>query len=341
MVMALQWIDSIEKIVQVYFEEAQRQNMTVGLVETQGDSVLAEFRRMPGVLSVEPMRAVSADFIVANRRHRGAIEGVQPNPHLYRVYDAGGKVIQVPPDGLIFSTKLASKLNVGIGDTIQVEVLQDRRPKRELPVVALFETYMGTPAYMHIEALNRMMDQRPSLEAVNLLVDRQQLPALYERLKSLPKISAVMLKDAAVQEFNNTMAETLMIYLAFFAAFACALGFGVVYNSTRIALSERGRELATLRVLGFHRGEISYILLGEAAFLILIGLPLGCFVGHGLGWVMTSAMDSELYRIPLVIKAATDATAVLVTLGATAFSAAVVRRRLDHLDLIAVLKTRE
>ncbi|MES9973308.1 MAG: ABC transporter permease, partial [Candidatus Thiodiazotropha sp.] len=110
---------------------------------------------------------------------------------------------------------------------------------------------------------------------------------------------------------------------------------------TRIALSERGRELATLRVLGFHRGEISYILLGEAALLILVGLPLGCFVGHGLGWVMTSAMDSELYRIPLVIKAATDATAVLVTLGATAFSAAVVRRRLDHLDLIAVLKTRE
>ncbi|MGD9171355.1 MAG: FtsX-like permease family protein, partial [Candidatus Thiodiazotropha sp.] len=316
-------------------------NMTVGLVETQPDTVLAEFRRMPGVLAAEPMRAVSADFIVGNRSHRGAIEGLLPNPQLQRVYDASGKVIEVPPDGLIFSTKLASKLDVTIGDRVQVEVLQDRRPKRDIPVVALFETYMGTPAYMHIAALNQMMDQRPSLEAVNLLVDKQQLSPLYQHLKSLPKISAVVLKDAAVQEFNDTMAETIMIYVTFFAAFACALGFGVVYNSTRIALSERGRELATLRVLGFHRGEISYILLGEAAFLILIGLPLGCFVGHGLGWVMTSAMDSELYRIPLVIKAATDATAVLVTLGATAFSAAVVRRRLDHLDLIAVLKTRE
>jgi putative ABC transport system permease protein len=208
-------------------------------------------------------------------------------------------------------------------------------------VVALFETHIGTPAYMHIDALNQIMGQRPSLEAVNLLVDKQQLPALYKRLKTLPKISMVILKDAAVEEFNNTMAETLMIYVTFFAAFACALGFGVVYNSTRIALSERGRELATLRVLGFHRGEISYILLGEAALLILIGLPLGCFAGHGLGWLMTSAMDSDLYRIPLVIKAATDATAVVVTLVASAFSAALVRRRLDHLDLIAVLKTRE
>ncbi|MCU7795654.1 MAG: ABC transporter permease [Candidatus Thiodiazotropha sp. (ex Myrtea spinifera)] len=341
MIMALQWIDSIEKIVEVYFHDAQRQNMMVGVVETQSDATLEEFKRMPGVLSVEPMRFVSAEFHAGNRNHRGSIEGILPNPELQRVYDASGRVLDVPPDGLILSTKLAKKLDVGTGDALWVEVLQDRRPQREIPVVALFETYMGTPAYMNIDALNQLMGQRPSLDAVNLLVDKRQLPRLYQRLKTIPKVSAVVLKDAAVQEFNDTMAETLMIYISFFAAFACALGFGVVYNSTRIALSERGRELATLRVLGFHRGEISYILLGEAALLILVGLPLGCFVGHGLGWLMTSAMDSELYRIPLVIKAATDATAVLVTLGATAFSAAVVRRRLDHLDLIAVLKTRE
>ncbi|MCU7828272.1 MAG: ABC transporter permease [Candidatus Thiodiazotropha sp. (ex Myrtea sp. 'scaly one' KF741663)] len=341
MIMALQWIDSIEKIVEVYFHDAQRQNMMVGVVETQSDATLEAFKRMPGVLAAEPMRFVSAEFHAGNRNHRGSIEGILPNPELQRVYDASGRVLDVPPDGLILSTKLAKKLDVGTGDALWVEVLQDRRPQREIPVVALFETYMGTPAYMNIDALNQLMGQRPSLDAVNLLVDKRQLPRLYQRLKTIPKVSAVVLKDAAVQEFNDTMAETLMIYISFFAAFACALGFGVVYNSTRIALSERGRELATLRVLGFHRGEISYILLGEAALLILVGLPLGCFVGHGLGWLMTSAMDSELYRIPLVIKAATDATAVLVTLGATAFSAAVVRRRLDHLDLIAVLKTRE
>ncbi|MCU7934183.1 MAG: ABC transporter permease [Candidatus Thiodiazotropha sp. (ex Dulcina madagascariensis)] len=341
MIMALQWIDSIEEIVQVYFHDAQRQDMMVGLVETQSDTVLQAFRRMPGVLAAEPMRFVSADLRAGNRSHRGSIEGIRPNPELQRVYDASGRVVDVPPDGLLLATKLADKLGVELGDTVRVEVLEHRRPVREIPVVALFETYMAMPAYLNINAFNRMMGQGGSLEAVSLLVDESQLPALYQRLKSAPKVSAVTLKDAAVQEFNDTMGETLMIYVSFFAAFACALGFGVVYNSTRIALSERGRELATLRVLGFHRGEISYILLGEAALLILFGLPLGCFVGHGLGWLMTSAMDSELYRIPLVIKAATDATAVLVTLGATAFSAAVVRRRLDRLDLIAVLKTRE
>ncbi len=341
MIMALQWLDSIEQIVQVYFNDAQRQDMMVGLVETQSDTALQEFKRMPGVLAAEPMRITGVEFHVANRTHRGSIEGILTDPQLQRVYDAGGRVVPVPPDGLLLSTALAEKLQVGIGDSVRVEVLEGRRPKRTIPVVGLYETYIGMSAYMNIEAFNRLMGERGSLEYVNLLVDDSRLDPLYRKLKTLPKVASVTLKDAAIREFNETMAETILIYVSFFAAFACALGFGVVYNSTRIALSERGRELATLRVLGFHRGEISYILLGEAGLLILVGLPLGCLAGAGLGWFMTSAMDSELYRIPLVIKASTNAIAVLVTLAATLLSAAVVRNRLDHLDLIAVLKTRE
>lgn len=226
MVMALQWIDSIEKIVQVYFYDAQRQNMMVGLVETQSDTTLEAFRRMPGVLAVEAMRFVSANLSAGNRSHRGSIEGISSSPELQRVYDASGAVLEVPADGLILSTKLADKLGVGIGESVWVEVLEDQRPVRKLPVVALFETYMGMPAYMNIDAFNRMMGQRPSLEAVNLLVDKSQLSRLYQRLKSIPKVSSVVL--------NDTMGETLMIYISFFAAFAGALGFGVVYNSTRM-----------------------------------------------------------------------------------------------------------
>lgn len=341
MIMALQWIDAIEQIVDVYFYDAQQQDMMVGLVDTQSGTTLQEFRRMPGVMAAEPMRITGVEFHVGTHYHRGSIEGIPRDPHLQRVQDVGGRVVPVPPDGLLLSTALADKLGVGIGDEIQIEVLEGRRPKRTIPVVDLFETYIGMSAYMDVDAFNRLMGERGSLEYVTLLVDKSQLVPLYRKLKSLPKVASVTLKDAAVREFNDTMAETLLIYVSFFAAFACALGFGVVYNSTRIALSERGRELATLRVLGFHRSEISYILLGEAGMLILVGLPLGCLIGAGLGWFMTSAMDSELYRIPLVIKASTNAIAVLVTLGASAFSAAVVRRRLDHLDLIAVLKTRE
>jgi putative ABC transport system permease protein len=222
-----------------------------------------------------------------------------------------------------------------------VEVLEGRRPALQLPVVELFETYIGTPAYMNLAALNRMLFEGPSVEYVHLLVDRAAEPSLFAELKDLPEVSAVTLRRAAVDTFHETMGETLLIFVSFFVVFACTLAFGTVYNSARIALSERGRELATLRVLGFGRAEISYILLGEVALLILVGLPLGCLAGFGLAWLITSSFETELFRVPLIVEPSTFGAAVLIGLAAAAASAVLVRRRLDRLDLIAVLKTRE
>jgi putative ABC transport system permease protein len=341
LVMAMQWIDSINHTVQVYFFEAQHQHVTVGLVESRSSEAIHEFERMPGVLAVEPMRFVSANLRSGTRSHRGALQGVPPEAELHLVYDVSGRILRMPPDGLVLSTKLAEKLEVGLGDRVLVEVLEGRRPVRSLPVVDLFNTYIGMPAYMDLRALNRMLRERPSLDYVNLLVDESAESALFAELKDLPATSGVMLLRAAVDMFHETMAETLMIYVSFFVAFACALAFGVVYNNTRIALSERGRELATLRVLGFNRFEISYILLGEIALLIFVGLPLGCLAGNGLAWVMTTTFESELYRVPLVIEASTYGSAVAIVLAASVVSAALVWRRIDRLDLIAVLKTRE
>lgn len=341
MVMANQWLDSIERTVDVYFYQAQRQDAMVALVEPQSSAAVHEFTRMPGVMAAEPMRFVNVDFRVGTRTHRGALEGVRPDASLQLVYDAKGEIVQVPPDGLVMATTLAEKLGVGVGDSVWVEVRQGRRPIRQIPVVRLFETYIGMPAYMDLRALDRMLLERPSVEYVNLLIDEVGQPDLLAELKNLPEVSGVMFRRAAVDTFHETMAETLLIYVGFFSGFAGALGFGVVYNSARIALSERGRELATLRVLGFDKIEVSYILLGEVALLVFVALPVGCLIGRGLAWIMTTAFETELYRIPLVIEASTYGTSVLFAVAVTVISSALVRRRLDRLNLVSVLKTRE
>jgi putative ABC transport system permease protein len=200
---------------------------------------------------------------------------------------------------------------------------------------------IAMPVYMNLDALNRLLEERPSFEFASLLVDRNAEPALFAKLKQLPSIGAIMLKQAAVDSFHATIGEQMLIYTTIFAAFAAALGIGVTYNSARIALSERGRELATLRVLGFTRGEISYILLAEVALLIVAALPLGCLAGLGLTHLIAHLLDTELFRVPVGIQPATYGWAVILTLLATAASAAIVRRRIDKLDLIRVLKTRE
>ncbi|MDJ0927571.1 MAG: FtsX-like permease family protein [Gammaproteobacteria bacterium] len=341
LIMAMQWMDSIDHLAQVYFFDAQRQDLMVGLVEPEASRARHDFAQLPGVLSVEGTRIVGARLHAGNRSHRGGIQGVRPTDTLQPIYDASGGVVDVPPEGLVLGTKLAEKLDVGIGDQVQVEVLSGRRPEAVLPVTGLVETYIGVPAFMNTDALDRLMRERPSLEYANLVIDENRQDELFAALKDTPRVVAVMLRSAAVETFYKTMAETLTVYVSFFAAFAVALGFGVVYNSARIALSERGRDLATLRVLGFTRREIAYILLGEVGLLIFLALPLGAIIGKLLALMMTSVFETELFRIPPVVEPSTYGISILTVMISAAVSGWLIRRRLNRLDLIGVLKTRE
>ncbi|MDH5275224.1 MAG: ABC transporter permease [Gammaproteobacteria bacterium] len=341
LVSSLQWLDSINHLVDVYFRQAQGQDITVGFANTRSSEVTRELARLPGVRTAEPMRVVPAKMRFGPREEREALQGLPADQELSHVHDAAGRYLHLPPDGLVISTQLAEMLQVRPGDSITVEVLEGRRPTLEVPVAATFETYIGSPAYMDIRALNRLMRERESVNSVHLRLDANQQARFYRELKLVPQVSAVTLKQAAVDTFYETLAQTLLIFIGFFVVFACTLAFGVTYNSARIALSERGRELATLRVLGFTRREISYILLGEVGLLTFIALPMGCVLGYGLGALLLSAFKTELYRIPMALQLDTLGKAVLIILAATSFSALLVRRRLDTLDLIAVLKTRE
>jgi putative ABC transport system permease protein len=205
----------------------------------------------------------------------------------------------------------------------------------------IFETYIGTPIYMDIEALNRLMREGPTISGAYLLVDPAKEQAVNRALKDTPAVAGVTSREAAVTTFEDTLAETLNVTIFFNIMFGGLLAFGVVYNSARIALSESGRELASLRVLGFTPFEIGYILLGELGILTLAALPLGCALGYGLSAAITDTMSNELYRIPMVVDQSTYGIAMVVTLAAALLTAAIIQRRLQRLDLIAVLKTRE
>jgi putative ABC transport system permease protein len=297
---------------------------------------------LPGVLRAEPSHIVPADFTVGTRHHRGGLSGVAASNLLQPIHDdESGTDLTVPADGILLGSYLAAKLGVGIGDKVWIDVLEGRRPGGYVAVTDVFETTIAMPAYMNLDALNRWLKQRPVAEYFSLLVDSRSDAELFAKLKEIPAVSAIMVKRAALDAFYETIGAQLLIFITIFTGFACTLGFGVAYNSTRIALSERGRELATLRVLGFTRAEISYVLLGEVAILILAALPVGCLAGRALTLWLARAFDTELFRMPFVIDSSTYGFAVLFALAASAASFGLVRQRLNHLDLIRVLKTRE
>lgn len=341
LVSSLSTFDAVDRMMVVFFDHAQRQDATVTFVEPQPRRILWEVERLPGVRAGEPFRTVAARLRHGPRAERVAINGIAGEATLRRILDSRLDPVAPPETGIILSDKLAELLGAGRGDRLTVEILEGRRPVREVTVAAVVDELIGLPAYMELGELNRLLREGPMISGVYLLIDGQRTAALYRHLKDAPAVAGVSLQMVARQTFEATMAETLYIMIGFYVLFGSLIAVGVVYNSARIGLSERGRELASLRVLGFTRLEVSYILLGELGILTIVALPLGAALGRALTWLILKEMDSKLFRVPLTIEAETYGIAVSVVLAAAIASGLLVRRQLDRLDLVAVLKTRE
>ena len=341
LIMSLQWIDAVQFMIDSFFFDQQRQDVTVVLVDEQPLRAKNDLSRLPGVLALEAQRNVAARLHHGRYTRRQGVVGIAETTTLEVLKDASGDTITIPPDGLVVARSLAERLHVRPGDSVTLELLEGKRTRVSVPVAAVFDTWIGTPAYMHRDALNRLLGESSVINTVLLRVDNNQLPELFRALKATPVVGQVSLRAAAVENFNDTIGEHLYVFIGIYLAFSSTLAVGVVYNSMRISLSERGRELATLRVLGFHNAEVSYVLLGEAALLVLLALPVGCWLGLILIRYMASNFDTELFRIPVTVLASTYGISMLVTLLAAVTCGVLVHRRIAHLDLIRVLKTRE
>ncbi|HEU5360358.1 MAG TPA: FtsX-like permease family protein [Candidatus Deferrimicrobiaceae bacterium] len=333
--------DAIDFMVDVEFRAAQREHLTVAFVEPTSRGAIHELRSMEGVEFAEPYRTVPVRLRSGHRTYRTTLRGIEPGARLYRLLDTGLRPIEMPSSGILLTDQLGKILGVRAGDRVTVEALEGRRPVREVPIAALVKQYVGVSGYMDLSALNRLMGEGEAISGAYLFTDRRRLPEIYRKLKEMPRVAGTAIRENEIRSFYETLGETLLVFTFINTLLAGTIAFGVVYNSARIALSERSRELASLRVLGYTRGEISYILLGELAVITLAALAPGFLIGRGLCAYIATNLASDLYRVPLILEPDTYAFAATVVLVSACVSGLLVRRRLDRLDLVAVLKMRE
>ena len=341
LVVGLAFLDVMDALIDHQFSIAMRQDATVSFVEPRSAAALFSLARLPGVLDVEPMRTVPVRLRAGHRSRTLVITGLSPDPHLNRVVDRSGDPKSLPLDGLVLSKMLASVLRVAPGKVVQLEVLEGARPKRDVAIAGLVDDSMGLQAYMDINAVHRLMREGFVVTGAAMTLDHAAIDRFYSSVKATPAVAAVSLRHVILKNFRDTMARHMNLQIFLNVIFAVVIAFGVVYNSARVSLSERERELASLRVLGFTRAEISLILLGELALVTLAALPIGALIGFGLGDLIMAGFNNEVYRLSFTVSAATVSWSFLVVIAAAAASGLVVRRRLDRLDLVGVLKTRE
>ncbi len=333
---------AIDFMVDVQFRQASREDLALAFIEPTSGRALHELTALPGVDFVEGFRDVPAILRFGHYHHRAAIFGIQPQGQLHRSLDSKLQPVALQPGGVVLTDHLASNiLHVKPGDMLTVEVLEGSRPVRQVPVLGITKQYLGVSAYMQQDSLNALMREGSTLSGAYLAVQPGSEAELYAKLHERPRVLGMVANAAAIQSFYATIGEFILFYTLVSTLLAGAIGFGVVYNSARISLSERGRELASLRVLGFTRGEIAYILLGELALLTLAAIPVGFVVGVGLVGILVVAFQSELYRLPLILTPENYAMGASVVIVSALLSGLLLWLRLGRLDLVAVLKTRE
>ncbi|TCJ11835.1 ABC transporter permease [Parasulfuritortus cantonensis] len=333
---------AIDFMVDVQFRQASREDLAVSFVEPTSGRALHELASLPGVRQVEGVREVAANLRYRQYHYRTSLSGIQPEGRLHRSLDARLQPVQVPPDGVILTDHLARNiLHVQPGDVLTVEVLEGRRQVLQVPVQGLTKQYLGVSAYMRQDVLNDLLREGDVVSGAYLSHAPGNDGPLYGALHDRPRVLGLVAHASAIKSFYATLGEFVLFFNMVTTLLAGIIAFGVVYNSARISLSERSRELASLRVLGFTRAEIAYILLGELAVLTLAAIPVGFLVGVGLCGILVVSFESDLYRLPLVLYSNNYALSATVVTVSAVLSGLLAWRQLGRLDLIGVLKTRE
>ena len=341
LIMGVFFTDSFDYLVDVQFGIAQREDMTVTFIEPTSTAALYELAAMRGVQHAEPFRSVPVRLRHGHRSHQTGIEGVPPDAWLRRLIDEDLEPIAVPEEGILLSERLGEILDAAPGDIISVEILEGTRRTYTTTVTGLAQQFIGVGAYMQLDALNRLAGGGQAISGAFLMTDESRDDEIRRRLQDRPRVAAIASQDRVISSFMETTAASMLVFTFVLSLFAGVIAFGVIYNSARIALSERDRELASLRVLGFTRREIAYILLGELGVLVLISIPVGFAVGAVASAGIVEATSTDMYQLPLVLGRGTFGLAAAIVIGAALASALIVLRRLNRLDLVGVLKTRE
>lgn len=330
--------DGVAYVIDFQWDIVQRQTVTLSLVEPGPSRALSDFKHMPGVIWAEPYRFVPVELRAGPIVRRLAVQGLPSAGTLSRVIDGTPQQLTLPDRGIVMSAKLADVLQVRPGEEIVVRTLEGREREIRVPVAGLAEDFAGMAAYMELHALNRLLLEGDTISGAHVVVDKSRWHEFLRAVKETPMIGGCIIKDSLREGFRKTTAESIGLLQKIYMFFATVVAFGIIYNSARISLSERARELATLRVLGFSRGEVGAVLVGELVLLTAVALPIGLVIGSGFARGILSAVNTETVRLPLVLTPSNYAFAVLVVSLASAASALFAARKVASINLVSALK---
>jgi putative ABC transport system permease protein len=333
--------NAVSHMIDVQYRKVLKMDLHVTFIEPTSRRVLAELNALPGVMHAEGYRSVPVRLRHGHRSERTGIIGLPENPQLRGLIDTAYRPLTLPDQGLYLTRFLAEQLALEPGAVVTIEIMEGHRRVIDLPLAGLVDEPMGVSGYMRLAALNELMREGPAISGAWLMTDAEARPKLFERLWEAPRVAGIGLISEARDGLREYMDDTVLVMMSILLLLAGSITFALVYNNARIAFAERERELATLRVLGFSRAQVGWVLVGEIALLTLLAIPLGWVLGTFFSWLLSLAFSMDMMRVPFHIAHQTYAFAAAGVILASSLSVLLISRRLKHLDMVSALKSIE
>ncbi len=334
--------DALDYLMEYQFDKMNHHDISVSLRDAEGDDIMTEITRLPGTAYAEQQLAVPCDLRRGGVSKRTAVTGLTQAHRLTTPLDKDGKPIRIPEQGLLLTKKLAEILDVQPGDTLHLRPLIGERREIEAPVVATYQTYMGLSAYADIGYLSRLLGEE---SAANTMLLRQQpgsdMEPFYAAIAKRPAVVGFAERERALNQVEEEFGQMMNVSLFIMVFIAGCVAFGSVFNSALVSLSERQREVGTLRVLGYTPLHVAEIFSGESFMLNFIGIVFGMGLGVALAYGLSVAYNTELYRFPTVVYPQRVVEAALIMAFFITAAQLVILRMIRKLDWLEVLKVKE
>ena len=342
LIMGYCMLDAMDYMLDFQFREVQREDLRVAFQREHGKETLYDIERFDHVRRAEPVLEYPFTMRAGWRKKDTVVTGLPAGAELKRLINVDGQEVAIESTGLVLSDKLARELAVGPGDTVLLKPLMGRiKKEKSVTVSRVAQQYLGSGAYMDIEALSRILDEPFVMNAVLLRTDEGSALEVKEHLKEIADIASVSFAEEVLQSLLSTLAQSMKMMNVTMLIFAGVIAFSIIYNVTSVALAERERELASLRVLGLTTAEVGRIMYYENFLLGAMGILAGIPVGYGISKWLITMYDTDLFRMPFYIENRTYIWCAVIIGIFVIMANGAVWRKVRRLDLIEVLKERE
>lgn len=342
LVVSMFFHDSIGSIEQRAYYTEQNFDLMAKFSSPLDEKTTGLIAKINGVTWAEPIIEIPVRITSNQKSSDIILQGLPSDCRMKVVEGKNGQQLYVPPLGMVVGLKTAEKLNLKVGDLIQVETKLGIGSNQvsTVRVAGISRQAAGKNAFASMKTASELLRENHLVSGVMMTVDPGRYQAVEAALSEMPGVADIVSRDKEVKNFNRNM-DSLQVTMKILTLFAVLLGCAISYNSSVISFNERCRELATLRVIGMKSSEIASILGNETILQCFLGLCLGLPLGRLLAEGVARMVSSEVYEFQAMVFTKTYTTSVALTIAFVLAGFLVAVRGVKQLNLLEILKNRD